>query len=268
MIVFILAVLLICLMVLLGTVVYLGVIRPGQEHAAATATAQSATALARSHQTATAIARANATATITALQNDPQAFYNYIISQSPQVNDGLSGQSASNWDDTLNSDGSGCQFNNGALHVLTTAETPLWACIANALTYQNLAFQVDMKIMKGNKNGLQTLGGMVFRFNEGTRSFYSLLISPGGAYLLSKFSNEDFTALSEGVSNAINTNLGQSNTLTVIAQENILMVFVNQHYLATVHDSNLSSGQIGLIALDTSKTPVDVAFQNMKIWRL
>nr|BBH92847.1 hypothetical protein KTA_10460 [Thermogemmatispora argillosa] len=268
MIALILAVLLICVMVLLGVVVYLGIIRPGQEHAAATATAQSATALARSHQTATAVAQANATATMTALQNNPSALYSYIVAQSPQVNDSLSSQSSSNWDDTLNSDGSGCQFNNGALHVLTTADTPFWACIANALTYQNLAFQVDMKIIKGDKNGLQTLAGLAFRFNEGTRSFYSLLISPSGAYLLSKFTDENFTPLSEGVSDAINSDLGQSNTLTVIAQENIVMVFVNQHYITTVHESNLSSGQVGLLALSTSKTPTDVAFQNLKIWRL
>ncbi len=264
----ILAILLICVMILLGSTVYLGVIRPGQEHAAATATAQSATALARSHQTATAVAQANATATVTALQDNPQAFYSYVTSQTPQVNDSLASQSASNWDDTRNNDGSGCQFNNGALHILTTTSTPAWACAANASTYHNLAFQVDMTMVKGDKSGLQTMAGLVFRLNENASSFYSFTISPSGAYLLSKVNNGNVTYLSEGVSSAINANLGESNTLTVIAQENTLMLFVNQHYLSTAHDSTLTSGMVGLIALNAGKISADAAFQNAKIWRL
>ncbi|WP_052890026.1 zinc ribbon domain-containing protein [Thermogemmatispora carboxidivorans] len=264
----ILAIVLICVMILLGSVVYLGVIRPGQEHAAATATAESATALARSHQTATAVAQANATATVTALQNNPQAFYSYVTAQTPQVNDSLASQSASNWDDMRNNDGSGCQFNNGALHILTTANTPAWACAANAATYHNLAFQVDMTMVKGDKSGLQTMAGLVFRLDENTRSFYSFTISPSSAYLLSKVDNGNVTYLSEGVSSAINANLGESNTLTVIAQENTLILFVNQHYLATVHDSALTSGMVGLVALTTGKISADAAFQNAKIWQL
>lgn len=264
----ILAILLICVMILLGSVVYLGVIRPGQEHAAATATAQSATALALNHQTATAVAQANATATMTALQNNPTAFYSYITAQTPQVNDSLASQSASNWDDTRNNDGSGCQFSNGALHILTTSSTPAWACAANALTYHNLAFQVDMTMVKGDKSGLQTMGGLVFRLNEGARSFYSFTISPSGAYLLSRVSNGNVTYLSDGVSTAINANLGESNTLTVIAQEDTLMLFVNQHYLSTVHDGTLTSGIVALIALNSGKISADAAFQNLRIWRL
>jgi hypothetical protein len=264
----ILAILLICVMILLGSVVYLGVIRPGQEHAAATATAQSATALAFNHQTATAVARANATATVTALQSNPSAFYSYITAQTPQVNDSLASQSASNWDDTRNNDGSGCQFSNGALHILTTSSTPAWACAANALTYHNLAFQVDMTMVKGDKSGLQTMGGLVFRLNEGTRSFYSFTISPSGAYLLSKVSNGNVSYLSEGVSTAINANLGESNTLTVIAQEDTLMLFVNQHYLSTVHDNTLTSGMVALIALNSGNISADAAFQNVRIWQL
>lgn len=255
-------------MILLGSVVYLGVIRPGQEHAAATATAQSATALAFNHQTATAVARANATATVTALQSNPSAFYSYITAQTPQVNDSLASQSASNWDDTRNNDGSGCQFSNGALHILTTSSTPAWACAANALTYHNLAFQVDMTMVKGDKSGLQTMGGLVFRLNEGTRSFYSFTISPSGAYLLSKVSNGNVSYLSEGVSTAINANLGESNTLTVIAQEDTLMLFVNQHYLSTVHDNTLTSGMVALIALNSGNISADAAFQNVRIWQL
>lgn len=264
----VLTILLICVLILLGSTIYLGVIRPGQEHAAATATAQSATALARSHQTATAVARANATATVTALQNDPQAFYNYLTAQTPQVNDSLASQSASQWDETRHSDGSGCQFSNGALHVLTSSSTRAWGCAAAALTYHNLAFQVDMTILKGDTSGAQTMGGLVFRLDATAGSFYSFTISPAGAYLLSKVDGGNFTSLADGLSNAIRASLGQSNTLTIIAQESTLMLFVNGHYLATVHDSTLTSGEIGLIALGTGKTAVDAAFQNLKIWQL
>ena len=73
--------------------------------------------------------------------------------------------------------------------------------------------------------------------------------------------------MSSGFSVAIATGTGQSNTLAVIANKSTLSLFANSTYIASMTDSALSSGQIGVVALDFT-LPTDVEFSNAQIWTL
>jgi hypothetical protein len=245
-----------------GLFTYLGVIRPNQEHAAATATSQAFTAVAQTQATATARAQAQATATTTALLKDPQGLYTFVTSQPPSINDSLSSQGNAGWDDTKNSDGSGCQFTGGALHVFTSKSQPVWACLANAGIYSDFAFQVDMKISKG------FLAGIVFRYDQVGQRLYAFNISPDGRYFLTSASGSSTSTLAQGTSTSIQPGLSQVNTLAVIARGSTFYLYINKRFVATANDSSSSSGHLGLLAISQQNTSADVAFNNAEIWEL
>ena len=73
--------------------------------------------------------------------------------------------------------------------------------------------------------------------------------------------------LARGSSTAINTNVGQSNLIAVLAHGNEIDLYVNNRYLTSVQDSTYSHGQIGLVAEDQTQ-PAEVIFSNAKVWKL
>jgi hypothetical protein len=69
------------------------------------------------------------------------------------------------------------------------------------------------------------------------------------------------------VSSAIPIGLGQSNQIAVIANGNTISLYANQLYLASVKDTTLSAGKIGLGVVNRN-TPVEVQFANAQVWQL
>jgi hypothetical protein len=235
---------LVIIVIVAGLFAYLGVIRPNQERAAATATAQSATA------------------TTTALLSDPQHLYTFITAQRPAVSDSLSSQSGNNWDDTRNQDGSGCQFSGGALHVLTSSAQPNWLCIAKTNSYSNLAYQVNLTLLKG------AAAGIIFRFNLFSQRSYLFTIGVDGSYALSKVESNGAFILAAGSSSSIHMGFGQSNLLTVIAQGNTFFLYVNKQFVGSGRDSDVASGYLGVFAGSQPGNPGDAAFSNAMVWTL
>jgi serine/threonine protein kinase len=118
-----------------------------------------------------------------------------------------------------------------------------------------IAFQVHMTILSGeNGDG----GGLVFRDASDTQE-YRLRIGLDGSYDVSS------TDL-RGVSPAIHQGLDQTNLLTVIAQGNLLFIYVNKQCIAHISSSFSSQGKIGFMAVAFSKT-TEVRFADTQIWR-
>ena len=106
-------------------------------------------------------------------------------------------------------------------------------------------------------------------------AIYYFYMRNDGKYAL--YVNDHSPALTQGESPAIHTGLGQSNTLTVIAQGSILELFVNYHLVEVMNDSlcpvmkypECSSGLVGLAAGSVDATDsADVAFKNAQVWKL
>ncbi len=219
-----------------------------------------ATASALVGSTATAEgSSADATATAGTAEN----LLNQDTGGTPAFNDPLSDTSGNNgWDTNINQQGNtGCQFNNGAYHALEAMGGYFQPCLAQASNFSNFAYQVTLIIDQGDQ------GGIIFRANNAKAQYYLFRVGIDGSYTLERYMNNQVTTLSSGFSIAIATGLGQSNTLAVIANKNKISLFANSTYIASVTDSTLTSGQIGVVALDFT-LPTDVEFSNAQVWPL
>jgi len=200
-----------------------------------------------------------ATATASAAEN----LLNQDTSGTPAFNDALSDTSGNNgWDTNINAQGNtGCQFNNGAYHALEVMRGYLQPCFAEASNFSNFAYQVTLTIDQGDQ------GGIIFRANNAKSQYYLFRVGTDGSYTLERYTNNQAITLSSGFSIAIASGTGQSNTLAVIANKSTLALFANSTYITSVSDSTLTSGLIGVVALDFT-LPTDVEFSNAQVWTL
>ena len=256
---------------------YTTVYHPNQVHAEATATAQTvqtriarATATANAQATGTAVAITNATATANAQATANvvgtatalQSIYTQATSGNPAITSSLSGNTGNNWDIDQAQGGGGCAFTGGSYHASLYAKGFYFPCIAQNTNFSNLAFQVQMKITRGD------YGGLVFRANSAAVKFYNFRVGQDGSYNL--FVSQDSTHGNDllfGNSPAIKKNVGQTNLITVIARGSNIYFYVNKQYVGSVSDGTYKSGQIGFFAEDRTN-PTDVAFSSLQVWQL
>ena len=214
-------------------------------------------------QASTTIPRSTAAANAPITTTDPEALYTQIMSRQPTVNDSLNSQGQTNWQSLNQSGQESCTFNGGALH----AKGPQGAfvgCLDTSDTYNNFAIQVQMTIIQGD------VAGLTFRADPVGGKLYAFAISPQSGYLLLTDQNGSTTSaklLTAGNSQAIHTGYNQQNQITIIARNSNIYLYINKQYLTTVNDTTSSAGMVGGIAI-TKTSPADVAFSNLKIWKL
>ncbi len=265
-----------------GLIYYVGYYQPNLQHTQATQTANalsSATANAQSSATANAQSTANAlasatanaqstanaqvSATATALQN----ILTQATSGTPALNDSLSAQSGSNWDELTPSQSTvsgSCAFNNGAYHSIMPTKGFFQPCYAEGPTFTNFAYQVDMKTIQGDE------GGILFRADPVNTKFYLFRINTNGGFDLFLYvdsNGKDAKNLMSGSATNFKTGLNVTNTLTVVAQNGNLYFFINGQYLNSVSNGTLTSGKIGVFG-ESNTNSTDVAFNNAKVWQL
>ena len=261
----------------LGLILYSTAVRPAQLRVQATQTVGSiltqevrasttanvyATGTAGAYAHATSTAQAQATVVAMATATAYQAIYTNATSGTPILNNSLSGNSASNWDEYNAVGGGGCQFTGGALHVGVQQKNYFVPCFAQSTNFTNFAYQADMTIFKGDE------GGLIFRSNAANTNFYYFRVGHDGNYALFLSKNNSVSSpIAEDFSTAIKTTPGQTNLLTVVARGSDLYFFVNKQFVGHVNDGSFASGSIGVTAGDLGNT-TDVAFTNAEVWAL
>jgi hypothetical protein len=204
----------------------------------ATSSAATASAVAQ----ATATAQANATAAVTA------NLYNSGL-KTLALNESLSKNSTtSRWDETSG----GCAFTTGGYQVTATH-----VCVARSTDFRDFAFEVQMKILKGD-------GGGILLRSTSSASYY-FRISQNGNYALLACAAEGASCnriLTSSFSSAINSGQNQSNLIAVAATGNLIELYVNNERIDHVNDNSSLHGQIGVIAEPAS----EVVFSNARVW--
>jgi 3-keto-disaccharide hydrolase/TIR domain-containing protein len=215
--------------------------------------------------TATAIvAKANATAL--AMASTPQGLYALVMQRQPTLSDTLAAQHTNQWDVNSSQSGS-CAFTGGAYHASITVANQHTACMSRKADFKNFAYQAQVTLINGDA------GGLIFRSDNAVSTFYRFAIDSTGAYRL--FSCQGCT----GNQNAGNVlafgDLGikanQPNTLTVIAINNTINLYVNGQFVKSVTDTTATSGELGVYAgtfVQAFMHPTEVAFSNVKVWVL
>lgn len=203
----------------------------------------------------------NATATASAL-ND---LYTQSTNGNPIFDDALTDNTGpGHWDQGHPSPNTGCAFESGFYVVSEAGQGKFQPCIALATSFSDFAYQVNLTITKGYLGQ----AGLIFRTNADNTSYYFFHIDTAGSYALDLYgTSAQVRNLLQGVSSAIPIGLGQSNQLAVIANGNTLSLYANQQYLASVMDTTLNAGKIGLGVVNRN-TPVEVQFADAQVWQL
>jgi hypothetical protein len=215
---------------------------------------------------ATATALVNATATGsngTATRSALGDLYTQSTHGDPIFDDALTDDTGSgHWDQGNTSPNTGCVFENGYYFVREAGQGKFQPCIAQATNFSDFAYQVDLTIMRGN----QGQAGLVFRADDDITSFYFFHIDTNGFYALDLYEKSGSASnLLQGVSSAVSIGLGQSNQVAVLARKDTIYLYANGQYLASVANSTLGAGKIGVGVVDKS-TPVEVQFANAQLW--
>jgi hypothetical protein len=250
-------------------ILYAGVAHPAQLRVQATATVQSvqtanayvtvtANAQATSFAASTATVQRQIQATATALQN----LYVQSTSGTPILSETLATQTSSNWDVYNAVGGGGCAFSGNALLASVSHQNFYVPCFAHATDFSNFAFEAQISIVKGDEAGL------IFRANDASSKFYVFRIGRDGNYALYISKDEkNSVPIAEDNSSAIKTGLGQTNTLTVIAQNSNIYMYINKQFVDSVNDGTDASGEIGVFAGDNTNA-TEVAFSNARVFVL
>ncbi|HTK06042.1 MAG TPA: TIR domain-containing protein [Ktedonobacteraceae bacterium] len=194
-----------------------------------------------------------------------KSLYTNVMQQQPTMTDPLHTQDGNNWDI---SKAGGCAFTGNSYGVTTalpTAQAATWGyCLARNTNFSNFAYQVQMT---SNAN-LPSFCGLVFRANTAADiySSYRLYVGSDASYELDGYNKKTLT---KGPAPAINT--GQAtNTITAIAQNNDIFIYINGNFIDHVSDGAANSGAIGMVckAQAGAAGPVEAAFQSVKVWGL
>ncbi len=219
-----------------------------------------ATATVQAGATATSVAQTgDLTATVTALGS----VLSQATSGTPVLDDPLSDNTGNNkWDVTSGSVASGCVFIKSSYQAIEARKGFFQACQAQATNFSNFAYQVQMTILRGGQ------GGIIFRANTVTGSFYLLRIDTSGFYALDLYHNNTLAStMVSGYSTAIRGASQQVNTLAVIAYKGTFYLFDNASFITSASDDSLSSGKIGVAALDYL-LPTTAQFSTAQVWNV
>jgi transcriptional regulator with XRE-family HTH domain len=181
------------------------------------------------------------------------------------LNDPLKDQGQQlNWQEGWNENGAACQFKRNAYYVTQPLVGYFHACIAQATNFHNFAYEVEATLYQGDYIGI------IFRATSSLDSKYYLFrVSRDGTYMLKRYVDRvdaHATLLDSGTSAQFHTGMGQPNALAVVADEQHLTLYINQHIVTSVIDQTYSNGQIGLLAGNDTHPPAEAAFRNARVW--
>ncbi|GLV57921.1 hypothetical protein KDH_47560 [Dictyobacter sp. S3.2.2.5] len=173
---------------------------------------------------------------------------------------------AINWQEGTNASDARCTFKNNTYVAYQPQTGRFHACIAQKTDYSNFAYEVEMTIEQGE------FGGIVFRSEDGIDGrFYLFRVHTDGSYWFYRFADNSIdhaTLLDQGTSKAFNQGLNQPNLIAVVAQNDVLTLYINQKEISSVHDGGYTHGQIGLLAGSMTMGPGEAAFKNVRVWTL
>ncbi len=225
----------------------------------ATATTQTGTAntkattIAVAQATATAVLNATATAGAQGtIQDGSYASGSVVLADPMKDNSG-----GYKWQEDNN-----CSFSQGVYEVKEAKQNTFSSCFATNTSFSNFSYRVALTILKGD------CAGIVFRGDVNSSKQYYYEICQTGTYDLVVFDgNAGKYLIKPTNSSAIKTG-SAINVVAVTANNDTLQVFVNSMPLSTVQDATLTSGSIGVIAVNDKSSNTDVGFAGAKVWKI
>ena len=227
-----------------------------QAHATATQRAENASATAVAQARATSTAKANLVSMAAA---NPDLYYSGTSNLA--MVDPLTSIATSQWRNHTDNATSQCQFNTLGYQISQTQAQTLYNC-RNSTTYSNFVFEVQVTIDQGDCGGITVRGD--------STNFYFFSICRNGTYTFSKYATGVAPVpLATSYSAAINTVLGGTNTIAVVAINSTYYLYINSttQYVNTVTDSSYTQGLFGMAVLANADATTAI-FQHARAWTI
>jgi hypothetical protein len=154
-------------------------------------------------------------------------------------------------------------YEGGWLHLInyTTAPVDTMSLMTNQ-NFTDFILEVEVKLIDGTDDNWQ---GIVCRYHDGG-DYYVFNISADGYYYIARFINHEQTALAEATqSSYINQGWDVVNNVYIECIGSSLSLSVNGHLLASVTDSTLNEGEIGLLVTSWDGDFSEIAFDNLVV---
>jgi len=204
----------------------------------------------------TAIANTQATATATAMT--PQQIYTWATSGTPVIDDPLDNPENTSWFESTTKEGS-CTIQDGAYH-MSISEPGSSICFAPGSFFHDLAFQIQITILKGDSGG-------VFLRSQNSTNYYLCYLNSDGSYVFSILKDSQQQVLKSDIDSKLVANPRLPHLLTVVARGSTTYLYIDKSFMVQIMDTTYSAGQVGLLA-SSATGQTDVAFQNVKVWGL
>ncbi|MFZ5915959.1 MAG: hypothetical protein ACOYZ7_03410, partial [Chloroflexota bacterium] len=108
--------------------------------------------------------------------------------------------------------------------------------------------------------------GVIFRYTDSS-NFYSFDVSGDGSFALFKLENQEWVALVSWRKSPYVYSAGEPNLLKVVCQGERIIVYANDHELASVTDSTFTQGDVGLFAGTFDQPPTEAVFDDLwAVW--
>jgi hypothetical protein len=204
---------------------------------------------------------------------DPYPPYSGVLA----LNDPLL-QNSNNWLEGA-ADGGSCRFTASGYQIYATLTTPPAVCFASTTNFSNFTYEITMKFsMIGLK---YSGGGIAFRANVATDSFYFFEVMDSRSYALQSCINHICKPLAGFPSSTqqfpfINSGDGASNKLAVVVTGDTYTFYVNGKLVTAYTDTGVPlnvTGSIGVMATEgydvanDRQQPTTALFTNAKVWR-
>lgn len=251
------------LIIIIASMASYAIYIPIHQQADATATAIArATQTAQANQQATAQAYASATAEVqatAAIQAQHWADFKQASQGTPAIDDTLAQPDNNSWDEDTY-----CRFSNNAYHVQQLQKGYFAYCTTQANRFADFAIQVQMNLLRGEA------GGFIFRANTVDSKYYVLLVNSTGFCYLYYYPNshgQEAQEIASGTDSSIPSGVNHPMNIQLLAQGSQFNFYVNNTFIFTISDANLTTGTVGFIA-SAKNTATEVTYTHVKIWKL
>jgi hypothetical protein len=195
----------------------------------------------------------------------PSQLYNRVTSGTPILTDDFTQPDKYQWDQGTSVTGS-CEFTNEGYQVNTPNPNNTQDCHAAATNFSNFAFQTQFVIRSGSGAGLVFRSTVIqpginrsYRFRIGVDGHWDLVCISCGRFATRPIIDGNDVKNIHG--------LGSPNTLTFIAKESNIYLYVNDIYLNKTSNDLFNTGRIGLFVVNFSPSSGTTAiFYNVKVW--
>lgn len=193
----------------------------------------------------------------------PQALYQNIMNTRPAIENPPAGNGVGQWILMQNRFGGACSLIGRTVYVVNPSILSSEVdCTLGNLSEHNFAFQADMRTLHLDQEPEVMQAGLFFR-----TSYVYFLDIPFSTCV---FNTRSDSLMNNSTGCSFQNKVGATNTLCVIALQDVFYLYINKVYVATVTDEHYQSGSVGVYLLNNDPVPtkMEASFTNVRVWTL